>query len=31
VVGGHAGIFDPSNAPDEDAIAVFTTRFRVEF
>jgi porin len=28
---GLQGIFDPSNAPTEDAIAVFTTRFRVEF
>jgi len=28
---GVQGIFDPSNAPDKDAIAVFSARLRVEF
>lgn len=28
---GVQGIFDPSNDPDTDSVAVFTTRFRVAF
>lgn len=28
---GVQGIFDPSNNPDTDALAVFTTRFRIAF
>ena len=28
---GVQGIFDPSNDPDTDSIAVFTTRFRIAF
>ncbi|MFN9929537.1 MAG: carbohydrate porin [bacterium] len=28
---GMQGIFDPSNAPDDNALAVFTARFRIAF